>query len=121
MNYLDGDEDYTNLTVVNGDLYLSEYDFTKDKFVQCKIGKDPSGRDYREFGVIENILYVLMNKRIDDAGVDLLECSETGVKMYISQSEAIKLFNPNMYRDLLLVDGIVDFSCDSYLTKLDSI
>ena len=118
MIYLDGDEDYTNLTVVNGELYLSEYDFTKDKFVQCKIGKDPSGRDYREFGVIENILYVLMNKRIDDAGVDLLECSETGVKMYISQSEAIKLFNPNMYRDLLLVDGIVDFSCDSYLTKI---
>lgn len=118
MIYLDGDEDYTNLTVVNGELYLSEYDFTKDKFVQCKIGKDPSGRDYREFGVIENILYVLMNKRIDDAGVDLLECSETGVKMYISQSEAIKLFDPNMYRDLLLVDGIVDFSCDSYLTKI---
>lgn len=41
-----------------------------------------------------------------------------GVKMYISQKEVIKLFNPNMYRELLLVDGIVDFSCDSYLTKI---
>ena len=118
MIYLDGDEDYTNLTVVNGELFLSEYDFAEDKFVQCKIGKDPSGRDYRKYGVIENILYVLMNKKIDDAGVDLLECSEAGVKMYISQSEALKLLNPNMYRELLLVDGIVDFSCDSYLTKI---
>ena len=72
MIYLDGDEDYTNLTVVNGELFLSEYDFAEDKFVQCKIGKDPSGRDYRKYGVIENILYVLMNKKIDDAGVDLL-------------------------------------------------
>lgn len=118
MIYLGGDEDYTNLTVVDGELFLSEYDFTEDEFVQCKIGRDPSGRDYREYGVIENILYVLMNKRIDDAGVDLLECSDAGVKMYISQNEVIKLFNPNMYRELLLVDGIVDFSCDSYLTKI---
>lgn len=118
MIYLEGDEDYTNMTIVNGELFVPEYDFTKDEFVQCNIGKDPSGRDYREYGVIENILYVLMNKKIDDAGVDLLECSEVGVKMYISQSEAIKLFNPNMYRDLLLVDEIVDFACDSYLTKI---
>ncbi len=118
MIYMGGDEDYTNLTLDDGELFLVEYDFTKDKFVQRKIGKDPSGRDYRKYGVIENILYVLMNKRIDDAGVDLLECSEAGVKMYISQSEAIKLFNPNMYRELLLVEGIVDFSCNSYLTKI---
>lgn len=117
MIYMGGDEDYTNLTVVNGELFLSKYDFAEDKFVQCKIGKDSSKRDYRKFGVMENIIYVLMNKRIDDAGVDLLECSEAGVKMYILQSEVIKLFNPNMYRELLLVDGIVDFSCDSYLTK----
>lgn len=121
MIYLEGDEDYTNLAVVDGELFLAEYDFTEDKFIQCKIGKDPSERDYREYGVIENILYVLMNKKIDDAGVDLLECSEPGVKMFISQSEAIKLLNPNMYRELLLVDGIVEFSCNSYLTKLHSI
>ena len=118
MIYLEGDGDYTNLMVDNGELFLSEYDFAEDKFVQCKIGRDSSERDYRKFGVIENIIYVLMNKRIDDAGVDLLECSEAGVKMYISQSEVIKLFNPNLYRELLLMEGIVDFSCNSYLTKI---
>lgn len=118
MIYLGGDEDYTNLAMVNGEWFLSEYDFTEDSFVQRKIGRDPSGRDYRKYGVIENILYVLLNKKIDDAGVDLLECSEAGIKMYLSQSEALKLFNPNMYRELLLVDGIVDFSCDSYLTNI---
>ena len=118
MIYLEGDGDYTNLMVDNGELFLSEYDFTEDRFVQRKIGRDSSERDYRKFGVIENIIYVLMNKRIDDAGVDLLECSEAGVKMYISQSEVIKLFNPNLYRELLLMEGIVDFSCNSYLTKI---
>ena len=121
MIYLEGDEDYTNLAVVDGEFFLSEYDFTEDRFVQRKIGKDPSERDYRRYGVIDNILYVLMNKKIDDSGVDLLECSEAGIKMYLSQSEALKLLNPNMYRELLLVDGIVHFSCNSYLTKLDSI
>lgn len=118
MIYLEGDGDYTNLMVDNGELFLSEYDFTEDRFVQRKIVRDSSERDYRKFGVIENIIYVLMNKRIDDAGVDLLECSEAGVKMYISQSEVIKLFNPNLYRELLLMEGIVDFSCNSYLTKI---
>ena len=118
MIYLEGGGDYTNLMVDNGELFLSEYDFTEDRFVQRKIGRDSSERDYRKFGVIENIIYVLMNKRIDDAGVDLLECSEAGVKMYISQSEVIKLFNPNLYRELLLMEGIVDFSCNSYLTKI---
>ena len=118
MIYLEGDGDYTNLMVDNGELFLSEYDFTEDRFVQRKIGRDSSERDYRKFGVIENIIYVLMNKRIDDAGVDLLECSEAGVKMYISQSEVIKLINPNLYRELLLMEGIVDFSCNSYLTKI---
>lgn len=118
MIYLEGDGDYTNLMVDNGELFLSEYDFTEDRFVQRKKGRDSSERDYRKFGVIENIIYVLMNKRIDDAGVDLLECSEAGVKMYISQSEVIKLFNPNLYRELLLMEGIVDFSCNSYLTKI---
>ena len=118
MIYLEGDGDYTNLMVDNGELFLSEYDFTEDRFVQRKIGRDSSERDYRKFGVIENIIYVLMNKRIDDAGVDLLECSEAGVKMYISQSEVIKLFNPNLYRELLLMERIVDFSCNSYLTKI---
>ena len=118
MIYLEGDGDYTNLMVDNGELFLSEYDFTEDRFVQRKIGRDSQERDYRKFGVIENIIYVLMNKRIDDAGVDLLECSEAGVKMYISQSEVIKLFNPNLYRELLLMEGIVDFSCNSYLTKI---
>lgn len=118
MIYLEGGGDYTNLMVDNGELFLSEYDFTEDRFVQRKIGRDSSERDYRKFGVIENIIYVLMNKRIDDAGVDLLECSEAGVKMYISQSKVIKLFNPNLYRELLLMEGIVDFSCNSYLTKI---
>ena len=40
MIYLEGDGDYTNLMVDNGELFLSEYDFTEDRFVQRKIGRD---------------------------------------------------------------------------------
>lgn len=47
----------------------------------------------------------------------MLECSDAGIKMFISQTEALKIFDSNMYGDLLLVDGIVDFSCASYLTE----
>ena len=53
--YMQGDEDYTNLAVVDGELFLAEYDFNEDKFVQRKIGKDPVERDYRKYGVIEII------------------------------------------------------------------
>ena len=28
MIYLEGDEDYTNMTIVNGELFVSEYDYT---------------------------------------------------------------------------------------------
>ena len=117
MIYLGGDEDYTGVMIEDGEWFVPEYDFTEDKFVRYQIGKDITERDYRQYGVLENVLYVLMNKKIDDAGVDLLECSEAGVKMYISQSEALKIFAPNMYRELLLVEGIVVFSCTSYLTE----
>ena len=117
MIYLDGDEDYTGLSVMDGELFVPEYDFTEDSFVQRRIGKDSSERDYRKYGTFENILHLLMNKKIDDAGVDLLECSEAGIKMFISQSEALKILDSNMYRELLLVEGIVDFTCTSYLTE----
>lgn len=116
MICLDGDEDYTRFTVMYGELFVSEYDFTEDSFVQCSIGKDSTERDYRKYGIFENILYLLMNKKIDDVGVDLLECSEAGIKMFISQNKALKILDSNMYRELLLVEGIVDFTYTSYST-----
>ena len=41
--------------------------------------------------------------------VDLMSCNAPGISFYISQSEVIKLFIPNMYRDIVLIDGDMDF------------
>ena len=37
--------------------------------------------------------------------------------LHISQAEVIKLFNPNMYRDIILIDGCVEFDYSKIVTK----
>lgn len=116
MLSLGGDEFYTGLSMVNGELYIPEYDYQSEGISMSKIGIDPTGREYREHGVFENIRFILEEKDIQDAGVDLLECSQAGVKLYISSGEAFKLLNPNMYREVILLEGIIDFEQSVYLT-----
>ena len=69
------------------------------------------------FGVFENIFYILLRKSVKDAGADLLLCEDSGVKLYISSQEAFRLLNPNMFRDVFLFEGKIDFEKDSYLTE----
>lgn len=64
-----------------------------------------------------NILYLLTNKNVEDAGVDLMCCNAPGISFYISQAEVIKLFNPNMYRDIILIDGDMDFFYSKNITR----
>ena len=74
-------------------------------------------RDFSKYSTLENILYVLEHKEIEDAGVDLMCCHIPGGDFYISQTEVIKLFNPNMYRDIILIDGDISFDADKYITE----
>ena len=74
-------------------------------------------RDYREFSCLENLLYLITHKEVEDAGVNLLSCNAPGISFYISQTEVIKLFNPNMYRDIILIDGDMDFDYSKTITK----
>ena len=49
--------------------------------------------------------------------VDLMSCNAPGISFYISQAEVIKLLNPNMYRDIVLIDGDMDFVYSKTITK----
>ena len=51
----------------------------------------------------------IYERGIDDAGVDLMSCNAPGISFYISQAEVIKILNPNMYRNIVLIDGDMDF------------
>ena len=44
-------------------------------------------------------------------------CDAPGISFYISQTEVIKLLNPNMYRDVVLIDGDIDFAYSKTITK----
>lgn len=92
------------------------YLLAKDVF-GCKNGHDPDMRDYREYSCLENILYLITHKNVEDAGVDLMCCDAPGISFYISQTEVIKLLNPNMYRDVVLIDGDIDFAYSKTITK----
>ena len=60
---------------------------------------------------------IVKHKDVEDAGVDLLSCNAPGISFYISQAEVIKLLNPNMYRDIVLIDGDMDFAYSKTVTK----
>jgi hypothetical protein len=46
-----------------------------------------------------------------------MSCNAPGISFYISQAEVIKLLNPNMYRDIVLIDGDADFAYSKTITK----
>ena len=107
---------FDELRVENNDLIVPTYDYDKDD-PDKNYGHDPGMRDYREYSCLENILYLITNKNVEDAGVDLMCCDAPGISFYISQAEVIKLLNPNMYRDVVLIDGDIDFAYSKAITK----
>ncbi len=46
-----------------------------------------------------------------------MSCDAPGISFYISQAEVIKILNPNMYRDVVLIDGDIDFSYSKTITN----
>ena len=107
---------FDELRIENKDLIIPTYDYEEDD-PNKNYGHDPGLRDYREYSCLENILYLITHKDVEDAGVDLLSCNAPGISFYISQAEVIKLLNPNMYRDIVLIDGDMDFAYSKTITK----
>ena len=107
---------FDELRVENNDLIIPTYDY--DEVDPNKnYGHDADMRDYKEYSCLENILYLITHKDVEDAGVDLMSCNAPGISFYISQTEVIKLLNPNMYRDIVLIDGDIDFDYSKTITK----
>ena len=107
---------FDELRIENNDLLIPTYDYDEDNPIK-NYGHDPELRDYREYSCMENILYLIKHKDVEDAGVDLMSCNAPGISFYISQAEVIKLLNPNMYRDIVLIDGDMDFAYSKTVTK----
>ena len=107
---------FDELKVENYDLIIPTFDYDEDD-TDKNYGHDPGMRDYREYSCLENILYLITHKNVEDAGVDLMCCDAPGISFYISQAEVIKILNPNMYRDVVLIDGDIDFAYSKTITK----
>ena len=107
---------FDELRVEDNDLIIPTYDYDEDN-PNKNYGHDPVMRDYREYSCLENILYLITHKDVEDAGVDLMSCNASGISFYISQAEVIKLLNPNMYREIVLIDGDMDFDYSKTITK----
>ena len=107
---------FDELSVENNDLIIPTYDYDVDD-PNKNYGHDSDMRDYRKYGCLENILYLITHKDVEDVGVDLMCCDAPGISFYISQSEVIKLLNPNMYRNIVLIDGDIDFDYSKTITK----
>ena len=107
---------FDKLRIENDDLIIPTYDYDEDD-TEKNFGHDPDMRDFRMHGCLENILYLITHKDVDDAGVDLMCCNAPGISFYISQAEVIKLLNPNMYRNIMLIDGDVDFDYSKMITQ----
>ena len=107
---------FDELRIENNDLIIPTYDYYEND-PDKNYGHDPDMRDYREYGTLENILYVITHMNVEDAGVDCMCCNAPGISFYISQAEVIKLLNPNMYRDIVLIDGDMDFDYSKSITK----
>ena len=107
---------FDELRVEDNDLIIPTYDYDEGE-TNKNYGHDPELRDYRKYSCLENIIYLITHKEVEDVGVDLLSCNAPGISFYISQTEVIKLLNPNMYRDIILIDGDMDFDYSKTITK----
>ncbi|MBR6479391.1 MAG: hypothetical protein IKT04_02695 [Clostridia bacterium] len=112
----DSDYAYDLLRIENSDLIIPTYDAKKGEYIDENYGHDPTNRNYKEYSTLENLFYLITNKNIKDAAMNLLYCEEPGIDVYISSLEVIKLLNPNMYKNIILVDGYVDFDYQKIIT-----
>ena len=115
----DSDYAFDELKVIDGDLIIPTYDDYEDSFIKKNYGHDISDRDYSQYSCIENLLYLILHKEFEDAGVDLMYCQCPGIDFYISQKEMIKMLSPSQYSNIILVDGVEDFDFAKYITPIE--
>lgn len=118
-DYEQWDNLYTNS---NGDLILPYCDFDSNSPEEIEINISHSGidRDFREYNVIENIIWCIENLKvteIEDYEYDVIGCDLDTIKFSVSIELLIKMIRPDAV-STVYIDKIIDFEHEGYLTDV---
>ena len=108
---------YTDFGVLSGEVYWKEYCDDTD-FDNVKISDVKLGRDFREFNILENLIWTLYKVDFDDEG-DWLYCDKPGVSLGINKDIAMNLLSNGNIAKIVLIPGIVDWRRNVILTKAE--
>ena len=108
---------YTDFGVLSGEVYWKEYCDDTD-FDNVKISDVKLGRDFREFNILENLIWTLNKVDFDDEG-DWLYCDKPGVSLGINKDIAMNLLSNGNIAKIVLIPGIVDWRRNVILTKAE--
>lgn len=106
----------------NGDLILPYCDYDSHPVEDRKINISHSGidRDFREYNVIENIIWCIENLKvteIEDYEYDVIGCDLDTIQFSVPIELLIKMIRPDAV-STIYVDKIVDLEYDGYLTDV---
>lgn len=106
----------------NGDLILPycDYDSNNPEKRNINISKFEIDRDFREYNVIENIIWCIENLQvteIEDYEYDVIGCDLDTIKFSVPIELLIKMIRPDAV-STVYIDKIVDFEHDGYLTDV---
>lgn len=106
----------------NGDLILPYCDYDSHPVEERKINISHSGidRDFREYNVIENIIWCIENLKvteIEDYEYDVIGCDLDTIQFSVPIELLIKMIRPDAV-STVYIDKIVDFEHDGYLTDV---
>ena len=88
----------------DGTIYVPSVDYGEGHFTWTKDIK----RDFRQYSVLDNILYCLYNIDAEDEWTDYVELRKGGVNIEISKTFLMKLINPRNCSNIYYMEGIPD-------------
>ncbi len=123
FEYQTGDEDYTKVFVTEkGELCFKDYYDEKSKSLITKnVGRTNQDRDFRKYTVIENIMWVIQNGKINDDSVNMSGYELPGVYMYIDDMLAIELLSQNIYGEHIFINGAIELDEDIFISDLEGV
>lgn len=106
----------------NGDLILLYCDYNSNPVEErnINISKCKIDRDFREYNVIENIIWCIENLQvteIEDYEYDVIGCDLDNIKFSVPIELLIKMIRPDAV-STVYIDKIIDFEHEGYLTDV---
>ena len=108
-DYQRGYEDYTLLTVnEDGELSFPELNEDTYEYEKRLVGRTEEDRDFRNYGVMENLAWVIMHAEIDKDCIDSTVYRGKGLYVNMEDDTAIMLLSHNFTGYKVLIDGILE-------------